>query len=147
METEARTEDVVELLGLEGGQQHGYSRLWLADQIAKGLPITSVDRIASTLFEGQKCLLGVIVSDTTIKRRRRDNKPLSRETSERIERVARVWIMARDVFGSDDKARRFMVSPHMLLDGEFPVEVAALNDVGANAVESVLGQLKYGSAP
>lgn len=147
METEARTEDVVELLGLEGGKKQGYSRLWLARQVAEGLPITAVDRIASTLFEGQMRLLGMIVSDATIKRRRRDNKPLSRETSERVERVARVWIMARDVFGGDDKARRFMFAPHMLLDGEFPVEVAALNDVGADAVECVLGRLKYGSAP
>lgn len=146
METEARIEDVVRLLGLEGGKKHGYSRIWLAHQIAEGLPITAVDRVASAVFEGQRRLLGVIVSDATIKRRRKDKKPLSPENSERVERVARVWTMACDVFGDEDKARRFMFKPHMLLDGEIPVEVAALNDVGADAVESLLGRLKYGSA-
>lgn len=146
METEARIEDVVELLGLEGGKQQGYSRLWLAHQIAEGLPITAVDRVASIVFEGQKHLFGMIVSDATMKRRRKDKKPLSPENSERVERVARVWTVARDVFGGDDKSRRFMFKPHMLLDGKVPIEVAALNDVGADAVESLLGRLKYGSA-
>lgn len=146
MESEARTEDVVDLLGLTGGKQHGYSRIWLAHKIADGLPLTAVDRVASAVFGGQMRLFGKIVSDTTMKRRRKDKKPLSPEHSERLERVARVWTMASDVFGDEDKARRFMFRPHMLLDGEVPVEVAALNDVGADAVESLLGRLKYGSA-
>ena len=145
METEARIEDIVEMLGLGGGKEHGYSRQWLARQIAKGLPITAVDRIAETLFAGQEGVLDVIVSDAATMRRRRENRPLSPEHSARVERMARVWIMARDVFGDDDKARRFLFTPHMLLDGEAPIEVAALNDVGADAVGSLLGRLKYGS--
>ena len=61
-------------------------------------------------------------------------------------RVARVFDRARAVWKSEDDARRFLTTPHMLLDGRTPMDVALKTDEGARVVEEVLGKLEYGTA-
>jgi putative toxin-antitoxin system antitoxin component (TIGR02293 family) len=71
---------------------------------------------------------------------------LSVEESDRIARLARLWAFALDVWRSDAAAQRFFAEPHPLLGGRIPRDVAIETEVGARAVEDILGRLKYGSA-
>jgi putative toxin-antitoxin system antitoxin component (TIGR02293 family) len=74
--------------------------------------------------------------------RREQAGVLSREESERLERVARLTALAEHVLESREDAQRFLTAPHPLLDGEAPIDLAA-TDLGARRVEDVLWRLEY----
>lgn len=75
----------------------------------------------------------------------KNDERLSPEESEKLQRVARVFAMAKDVWGSVEDAREFMVKRHPMLDDRSPFE-ASLSEIGAREVESILGRLLFGSA-
>lgn len=147
MQTEVGIREVVEALGLPP-QEH-LSQIWFSDVLDKGLPVASLERVAVLIgpaAPGGKTVTRLIIPAGTLKRRRQRGQPLSPQESQRLERAARLWTMALDVFGGPDNARRFLGQPHPLLRGQSPIEVAVTNDVGCKAVEHILGRLKYGSA-
>ena len=61
-------------------------------------------------------------------------------------RLARLWRMAREVWGSDEAARQFLSEPHMLLRRRRPIELASQTEIGARMVEDILGRLQFGTA-
>ena len=78
--------------------------------------------------------------------KRRDESRLSAEEGTRLARLASIWTMALDVWGSEEDARRFLFEGHMLLHGRRPVDVVLENEFGRPAVEAILGGLQYGTA-
>jgi len=59
------------------------------------------------------------------------------QTSETIERIARLYAMALDAFVEPSSATRFMMKPHPELDKRSPFETA-LTELGGRAVEEVI---------
>ncbi|MEQ9478380.1 MAG: DUF2384 domain-containing protein, partial [Algiphilus sp.] len=115
-------------------------------QIQDGLPFTAFERINTLVFAGQQDLARLVISPATRKRRRKDKKGLSAKSSQQLERIARVWIMAIDIYKDELMARRYLTEPHMMLRGKRPVALASTNDGGARAVQDMLGRLKYSVA-
>jgi putative toxin-antitoxin system antitoxin component (TIGR02293 family) len=115
--------------------------------IAKGLPYVVVARFG-TFATGTgkvysvKTLARHIGSAATLTRRR-EEKRLSPDESERAARLARVFATAVHVLGGDDDARAFMTSPSRDFAGQNPIDVAA-DELGAREVENVLWQIYYG---
>jgi len=144
MHTEPDVHEVVKVLGLPADEH--FTRVRFSDQLAQGLPIAALERVQSLVAPGAAGFTRLIVAEGTLKRRRQKRQPLSHQESQRLERVARIWTMVLDVYKHEDRARRFLTSPHPMLDGRTPLQVAVANDVGADAVEGILGRLKYGSA-
>jgi putative toxin-antitoxin system antitoxin component (TIGR02293 family) len=64
----------------------------------------------------------------------------------RIARLARIWKFASEVWGSEVTARALLAEPHSLLRGRIPRDVASESEIGARAVENLLGRLRHGSA-
>lgn len=62
------------------------------------------------------------------------------------ERIRQVSVHAEQVFGSREKAERFLTTSHMLLDGQKPIDVA-VSESGARRVEQILGAIVHGVAP
>lgn len=124
-----------------------FTSLDLADEIEKGLSVDTLDRLCGLIAPAEPGLRYRIVSKATLARRQRAAKRrLNREESDRLARLARLWAFAVDVWGSEAAARRFLSEPHPLLGGRIPREVATETEIGARAVEELLGRLKYGSA-
>ncbi|MEQ8269951.1 antitoxin Xre-like helix-turn-helix domain-containing protein [Algiphilus sp.] len=98
MGPQASVKELVDLLGLKDGEAHGYSKIWLSEQIQDGLPFTAFERINTLVFAGQQDLARLVISPATRKRRRKDKKGLSAKSSQQLERIARVWIMAIDIY-------------------------------------------------
>ncbi|MEQ8513848.1 antitoxin Xre-like helix-turn-helix domain-containing protein [Algiphilus sp.] len=146
MGPQASVKELVDLLGLKDGEAHGYSKIWLSEQIQDGLPFTAFERINTLVFAGQQDLARLVISPATRKRRRKDKKGLSAKSSQQLERIARVWIMAIDIYKDELMARRYLTEPHMMLRGKRPVALASTNDGGARAVQDMLGRLKYSVA-
>lgn len=90
--------------------------------------------------EARRTLLTSIIPEATYKRRR---DRLTRDESEKTERLARVVATASYVWDDLDDARAFLATPHALLEGRTPLDVA-LTELGARRVEELLWQLFYG---
>ncbi|MQM38784.1 hypothetical protein KBTX_02804 [wastewater metagenome] len=144
MSAHTEVQQLGELLGLP--DPAGLSHLSLSEELVHGLSISALDRLAQEVAPGDKAFPEMIVSRATLKRRRRDKRPLSAYESEKLARTAGVWRMALDVYHDEDHARRFLHQPHPLLEGRTPLALAVESSVGAEAVEHILGRLKYGSA-
>ena len=137
---------LAELLGVKP-RKAAFTALDLAEAIRAGLPVATIDRLCAVIAPGDPSLRHRIVPRATLARRQRAAMGrLSAEESGRLARLAQVWSLATDVWGSDAAARQFMAEPHPLLGGRIPREVATETDIGARAVEDLLGGLKYGTA-
>lgn len=117
----------------------------LDEQVAEGLPKAAlkagVEWLGRTADE-RRALLYRVVPEATFKRRR---NRLSAAESEKTERLARVYATARHVWDSDEDALAFLHTPHAMLGGQPPLEVA-MTELGARRIETLLWRLFYGIA-
>jgi putative toxin-antitoxin system antitoxin component (TIGR02293 family) len=123
-------------------------------EVEKGLPLTALDRIADAVAPDDSGFPFRMVARATLARRRKalataHDSPASRlsaEESARVARLAEVWALASEVWGSDEAARAFLFRPHPMLEGRRPIDVVLANEFGRPLVEGILGRLQYGSA-
>lgn len=115
----------------------------LADFVGHGLPKTVVKATVSHVAkdaEQAREISNRLVPQASYKRRR---SILTVQESERVERLARLYATALDVWGEEDDARQFLFAPHVQLNGKKPIEMA-FSDLGVRQVEQILEQLRYG---
>ena len=132
------------LLGVKPKKAESFTSFDLADEVGRGLPVDAVDRVCAKLAPDDASFRYRIVPKATLARRQRTTHRLSREESERIARLARIWEFALDVWKSEAAAQRFLSKPHMLLRGRIPRDFAIESELGAREIEELLGHLKYG---
>jgi putative toxin-antitoxin system antitoxin component (TIGR02293 family) len=122
------------------------SVVFIAHAVEVGLPREALRRVAELLAGADKAKISDlewdIVPKTTLERRK---SKLSREESERTERIARLFVHSRRALGTEAEARQFMTTPHPELDGRTPFD-AAKTDLGARRAEAILNALEYGLA-
>ena len=126
----------------------------LMSAVEKGLPLTALDRVVHSVAPADNRFAFRIVTRATLARRRKalasakdkEEGRLSAEEGTRLARLAGVWAMAIEVWGSEEEARRFMFNEHPLLRGRRPVDVVLESEFGRPVVEGILGRLQYGSA-
>lgn len=122
--------------------------LRLADSVASGLPLKSVEAIGdfiNTLFPKA---IYKIVSEPTLRRARgKKEHKLTRESSERVYEISRVIDQAARVFHGDaGQIQRFMTRPNPMLERKTPFEVASSSSAGSNAVVRLLMEAQAGVA-
>jgi putative toxin-antitoxin system antitoxin component (TIGR02293 family) len=77
---------------------------------------------------------------------RASGQRLNSSQSVRLTRLASVWALAHRTWKTDQATRDFLFRPHSLLENQRPVDVVLKDELGAQQVRSVLGQLDAGSA-
>ena len=137
---------VAGILGLRTRPDQPTSPFEIIEYIEKGLPIAALNRVSHYVAPSDVNFKYLIISRATLARRKKRREKLSAEESDRVVRLANVWTLAREVWGSDEDARAFFFRPHMMLEGRRPIDVVLSTDVGARLVEDKLGRLKYGTA-
>jgi len=141
----AQTSQLAKLLGVRSTKP--ITPLDLSKMVHRGLSVQTVDNVCRLIAPGDASLRYQIISRATLARRAKTaEKRLSPEESNKVARLARLWTFSADVWGSEAQAQRFLAEPHPLLRGRIPRELAAESEIGARAVEDLLGRLKYGSA-
>jgi putative toxin-antitoxin system antitoxin component (TIGR02293 family) len=121
--------------------------LALAESVAAGLPLATLDRLLRAVAPGEEALRYAFVPKATLARRAKARPArLSAEESARVARVARIFALAREVWGSDVEARDFLRRRHPMLEDRTPLDVALETDIGARIVERILGRLAHGTA-
>jgi len=107
------------------------------------VPFRSIARIAQTLHIDESRLLQAIgMSGRTAIRRRKEGH-LKLDEADRLLRVARVVEEALRIFGSEDKASRWLKTPHPMLGDTAPVDLLD-SDAGARSVSDELVRVDYG---
>jgi putative toxin-antitoxin system antitoxin component (TIGR02293 family) len=114
------------------------------------------DGLAMGEFDALRDLLGVTdrdlarrigISVPTVYRRRQAGARLDSNASDRLMRFARLFGLTVQFFeGNEAAARRWLMRPAPDLEHAKPLDVAA-TEVGARAVEQLLGRLEYGVLP
>lgn len=131
--------DASRVMGLEN------AAMWsdLEKRMETGLPKDTTKRVMAHVFtrpgEAMEWVYRIIPSATY--KRRKD--VLSPAESEKTGRFARIVAAAERVFGDEADARRFLTTPHDLLDGKTPME-SAMTEVGAIRIEELLMRAVYG---
>ena len=114
----------------------------LREAVAEGLPVRALNRTAEYIAASRReatRLKDRLVPPATRKRRKTTLKP---GESERVERVARVMAMAEEVWEDRESAKEFVATPHPLLKGRTPLELAQ-TELGAREVELLLHELDH----
>ncbi len=135
-------EDIGAVLGMRRGPKDIDG---LMAAIERGLPRSALHHALAFLGApragSRRQLIGKVVSLATYKRRR----TLHPDESEKVARVARVIAFARYVWGDDDEAREFLTTPHSMLSGRRPIDLA-FSELGAVRVEHILSGILHGAA-
>ena len=112
--------------------------------VANGLPKSALDKLVDGFGEhfteaSANDIRFQIVPRATYNRVDRFNL----QTSETIERIARLYAMALDAFSDPAAATRFMMRSHPELDSRSPFETA-LTELGGRAVEEIIERGLHG---
>jgi putative toxin-antitoxin system antitoxin component (TIGR02293 family) len=115
----------------------------LQSAIREGFP----QRVIEELMEGadlsiKELAAALDLSARSLQRRRREGR-LARYESDRIYRLARIVALAKASLGGRDAATRWLKRPNRALGGKAPLAVID-TELGARAVENVLGRIAFG---
>ncbi len=82
------------------------------------------------------------LSPRSLQRRRREGR-LARYESDRLYRLARILALAKRYLGGEEEAASWLRKPNRALGGSTPLGLID-TELGARAVENVLGRIAYG---
>ncbi|MGH7411696.1 MAG: type II RES/Xre toxin-antitoxin system antitoxin [Candidatus Methylomirabilis sp.] len=139
-----RTADVVEVLGGRKVLKRRISSLTeLRDRVRAGLPYASLEAVIGKFgFARQEAARAISLPQRTIARRKKERK-LQADESDRLLRLALVGAQAADALGSDEKAATWLRRPNRALGGHTPLDLLD-SEIGARQVEQVLGRIEHG---
>lgn len=138
--SEPRTANAyVAFVGLDGMES-----LALVEKLEQGLPYAAFERLQKTLSLTAGEFAKVLGIPARTLARRKVERRLTLEESDRLARVARAFAHAVDVYEGDaDLAAQWMRERIPVLGGKRPIDLLA-TEVGAVEVDRTLGQLEHG---
>jgi putative toxin-antitoxin system antitoxin component (TIGR02293 family) len=90
-----------------------------------------------------KDLYEVVIPARTLKHRRARREPLSRDESDKLARLVRVFDRAVAVFGDPERARAWLDKPKKRFGNRTPLAMLR-TEIGGRMVEEMLGQIDEG---
>jgi len=110
--------------------------------IARGLPFSELETLRAEIDEPLESLARQLsISRSTLQRRRAERR-LTTQESDRVLRFWRLLRHATRVFGDVDRARQWLKFPQRGLGQTVPLDYAS-TEVGAREVENLLGRIEY----
>jgi putative toxin-antitoxin system antitoxin component (TIGR02293 family) len=114
----------------------------MIERINKGLPYGELEHLRSEIDEPMDSLVRQLSIPRSTLQRRKAERRLSPQESERMMRYWKILRQAVDLFGSIDRARAWLKYPQFGLGGAVPLEYAR-TEIGAREVEGLLGRIDY----
>jgi len=130
---------IEKLLGIETADS-----LKLAKKVEAGFSFGALERLGKTTgLPLERLRVAVRITPRTLTRRRKE-KRLSPEESDRLVSVSRLLAQTFELFeGNAEAGLRWFQSPNRALGGQSPIEVAA-TETGTREVENLIGRLEHG---
>jgi putative toxin-antitoxin system antitoxin component (TIGR02293 family) len=118
----------------------------MIDTVRKGFPSESLDVMAMHLKVDRPVLLKILgISGRTAQRKQQHDSLLSPAASDRLARIDRIFQLANEVLGSEEKAAEWLKRPNRPLGNETPLDLLD-TDAGSQQVERELRQIEYSFA-
>lgn len=119
------------------------SETQLREAVREGLPYESLAIVVEKLgIKADKVAEVIQLPLRTIARRKKEKK-LEPDESDRVVRLARIGAMAAYVLGSEQKASVWLHERNRALGGIAPLDILD-TDIGIRQVEEVLGRIEHG---
>ena len=130
---------VEKLLGIETTDN-----LKMAQKVEAGFSFSALEKLGKTTgLSLDRLRVAVRITPRTLTRRRKEKK-LSPEESDRLVSVSRLLAQTFELFeGNTEAGMRWFQNPNRALNGQSPIEVAA-TETGAREVENLIGRLEHG---
>lgn len=130
---------IEKLLGVQAADN-----LKLARKVEAGLSFEALERLGrATGLPLEKLRAAVRIAPRTLTRRKKEKK-LSPEESDRLVSVSRLLAQTFELFeGNTEAGMRWFQSPNRALGGQSPLDAAA-TETGAREVENLIGRLEHG---
>jgi putative toxin-antitoxin system antitoxin component (TIGR02293 family) len=116
----------------------------LARLVHERLPLASVESLSHHGISDEE-IYSFIVPRRTLVHRKTRHESLTHDESDRAVRIARITALAKEVFGNDAKAARWLRKAKSRFEDRSPMEMLR-TEAGARLVEEMLLQLDYGFA-
>ena len=113
------------------------------ETVESGVPVATMTDFVSASGVPLKDLYDIVIPARTLKHRRARREPLSRDESDKLARLVRIFDHAVRVFDGIERARTWLDEPKRRFDGRTPIEMLR-TETGARMVEEFLGQIEYG---
>jgi len=121
----------------------GFAPADVIQRVVEGLPFSELETLRSEIDEPLESLARQLsISRSTLQRRRTERR-LSPQESDRVMRFWRLLQHATRVFGDVARARQWLKFPQRGLGAAVPLDYAS-TEVGAREVENLLGRIDYG---
>jgi putative toxin-antitoxin system antitoxin component (TIGR02293 family) len=135
-------ETISHILGL---RKEPASPLEMALIIQKGLPAFALSRVCERLSLEEGKIAGIvgIPPGSMARMRRSPSQRLSPAVSDRLYRVADLFLLARSVLEDENAARDWLLSPQPGLDDRIPCDLMG-TEASAREVEDLLLRVDYG---
>jgi putative toxin-antitoxin system antitoxin component (TIGR02293 family) len=138
------TRHIVEILGGPGILRVS-SVAGLLARARAGFPFASLSAVASGFAIGSEEMTAILdLPERTLARRKRE-KRLRADESDRLLRLGRIVALAEDVLGNRSKARHWLHDRNRALGGATPLSRLD-TDLGAREVENILLRIAHGVA-
>ncbi len=113
------------------------------EQVEAGVSLATVTEFVTVSGMEWKDVYDIVIPARTLKHRRARSEALSRDESDKLARLVRVFDQAVSVFGGRDRAREWLAKPkHRFRDR---TSLALLRtEIGGRMVEEMLGQIHEG---
>lgn len=108
-----------------------------------GLPYASLDAVSAAFHIDAKDIIRILELPRRTLARRKKERRLHADESDRLLRLGRVAALAEEVLGSREKAGRWLHEPNTALAGDPPLRRLD-SDLGARQVEDVLVRIAHG---
>ena len=111
--------------------------------IESGVPTDTLTDFAASSGLALKDIYDIVIPARTLKHRRARREPLSRDESDKLARLVRIFDHAVRVFDDPARARIWLNRPKRRFDNRTALEMLC-TEIGGRAVEEMLGQIEYG---
>jgi len=124
------------------------SDLTLVERVERGFPPNTASIIIRRVDpKGQFLQVSHIIPKSTYHRRIKKMQVLTKDESEKILALAKVFVQVLRQYHGDSKlAAHFLLREHAMLGGRTPIDVAKESTVGADLVLKLLAQAEAGIA-
>lgn len=115
----------------------------LGETVRDGLPYAALESVMARLgLTREQVAEALHLPERTLARRKKERR-LHPDESDRLFRLARIAAQAAEVLGSEEKAAAWLQRPNRALGGRVPLELLD-TDAGSRQVEDVLGRIEHG---
>jgi putative toxin-antitoxin system antitoxin component (TIGR02293 family) len=115
----------------------------LGERVRRGLPYSALEAVMSQLgLSREQVAEALHLPERTLARRKKERR-LHPDESDRLFRLARIAAQAAEILGSTEKAARWLRRPNRALGGRVPLALLD-TDAGTREVEEVLGRIEHG---